>query len=302
MNVGSVKRLKFVVVLFGAVLCVAGLWYLTEFISHIDLETHLAELGRFQLVVLFILTLCLSLAYVLIALSWRAILSDYGCQISIKKAQLIFSVSNIGKYVPGNVLHMAGRQVLTMREGLPGGVVAKSLVIETSLLVLTSAVFAGVFWSFYHAGGTTGTAFSLVLFLILVISVWTLRRFRLQGSSWALLGYSLYHLIGGLVFALLFITLSDGKPLDASLTFFLVAAYVASWVIGLLTPGAPAGLGVREAVLLGLLTTVAPDEAVLGAAVLLSRGMSIVSDLLYFLVLHGFNLHSLRATFSREMK
>jgi hypothetical protein len=72
---------------------------------------------------------------------------------------------------------------------------------------------------------------------------------------------------------------------EASLTF-LVTAYLSSWVIGLLTPGAPTDLGVGETVLLDLLSSVASDEAVLGAAELLSRGMSILSDLLYFLVLH----------------
>lgn len=295
----ATKLLKFLVFIFGAGLSVAGLWYLTIFISHIDLVPHLTSLDAAQLAGIAVLTLCLSFAYILIALSWRAILSDYGWQIPIRRAQLIFSIANIGKYAPGNVLHMAGRQLLTMREGVPGWVVAKSLVVEMSLLVLTSAIFAGGFWSFSQIGETAGIIFFFALFLILAICAWALQQFGLRGFSHALLGHSAYHLIGGLVFSLLFILISDDMFFDANLIFFLVAAYVASWVIGVLTPGAPAGLGVREALLLGFLTDVVPDVAVLGAAVLLSRGMSILSDLLYFLVLHGLSLRSIRTTFLR---
>jgi glycosyltransferase 2 family protein len=130
-----------------------------------------------------------------------------------------------------------------------------------------------------------------------------LRHFGFPGSASAIIGYGVYHMLGGIVFAMLFFMLSDNsKTFDLSFIFFLISAYVASWFIGFITPGAPAGLGVKEAVLLGLLNNVVPDEAVLAAAVLLSRGMNILSDLLYFLVLHGLNLRSLRALSSREMK
>lgn len=294
------KQLRLLAGLFGAGLCVAGLWYLMVFVSRVDLVPHLTALDAPRLAALAGLTICLTAAYVLIALSWRAILDDFGGQISPGRAQLVFSRANLGKYVPGNVLHLVGRQVLAMREGLPGWTVAKSLAIETTLLALTSAIFAVAVWLYSQGEGRGGALSLLALLLTVSGAVLVLRRLGLPGCARAVVGHGTYHLIGGVVFALLFVLLGNGATIAGSFGF-LVMAYVASWGIGLLTPGAPAGLGVREAVLIGLLSHAVPDQAVLGAAVLLSRGMSVVSDLAYFFVLHGLHLRRLRAT-HRETK
>lgn len=297
MSVDWGRLLKVAAGLFGAGLCVAGLWYLIDFVGRVDLIPHLAALDGPRLAGIAGLTICLTVAYVLIALSWRAILEDCGGQISAGRAQLVFSRANLGKYVPGNVLHMVGRQVLAMREGVPGWAVAKSLTVETALLVLTSAAFASALWLVSRVEGVAGLLSSLALFLAAAGGVLMLRRFGLPGCARAVLGYGVYHLTGGVVFALLFVVLGGGSTLEASFGF-LVMAYVASWVLGLLTPGAPAGLGVREAVLIGLLQHAVPDQAVLGAAVLLSRGMSVVADLGYFLALQGWSVGSARANLS----
>ena len=289
------SNFKFIVELFGFGLCIAGVWYLIDFLSRIDLVPHLVTLSGVKLLGLIFLTICLTLAYTLIALCWRAILSDCGGQISLSKAQSVFSLSNLGKYVPGNFLHIAGRQVLAMREGLPGWIVAKSQVIEISLLALTSAVFVAIFWFISQFGDISIFVSTLTFPLIIVVSVFGLRWLGFPGSASAVLGYSVYHFVGGVVFALLFFLLSDDIPHDASLGFFLISAYVASWFIGLITPGAPAGLGVREAVLIGLLANVVPNEAILSVAVLLSRAMGFISDLAYFLIFHTLNVQKLSA-------
>jgi uncharacterized membrane protein YbhN (UPF0104 family) len=58
-------------------------------------------------------------------------------------------------------------------------------------------------------------------------------------------------------------------------------AYVVAWLIGLITPGAPAGVGVRELVLLFLLKdTITEAELVL--VVLLGRTVTVTGDLLAF--------------------
>ena len=56
-----------------------------------------------------------------------------------------------------------------------------------------------------------------------------------------------------------------------------------AWLAGLLTPGAPAGIGVRELVLVLLLKGIVP-EAELLLAVLLSRLVTVGGDLLFYLV------------------
>ncbi|MDB4543032.1 hypothetical protein N9241_02195, partial [bacterium] len=51
--------------------------------------------------------------------------------------------------------------------------------------------------------------------------------------------------------------------------------------VGLITPGAPAGVGVRELVLITCLGGMAADEDVL-SAVILSRLVTVLGDVLFF--------------------
>ena len=95
------------------------------------------------------------------------------------------------------------------------------------------------------------------------------------------LKYFLFLLLSGLSFALVFKLASDVK-LDIGTVAFLVGSYVFSWLLGLLTPGAPAGLGVRETALSLMLVNFAPVAEIL-IAVVASRILTIFGDGLYFL-------------------
>jgi uncharacterized membrane protein YbhN (UPF0104 family) len=61
----------------------------------------------------------------------------------------------------------------------------------------------------------------------------------------------------------------------------LCGSYVIAWLAGLITPGAPAGVGVRELVLLFLLGEQIPAADLL-LAVVLGRIVTVVGDLLFF--------------------
>ena len=62
----------------------------------------------------------------------------------------------------------------------------------------------------------------------------------------------------------------------------LGGAYVLAWLVGLVTPGAPAGVGIRELVLLFVLKGVIPETDLL-LAVVMGRVVTIFGDVLYFL-------------------
>ena len=85
-----------------------------------------------------------------------------------------------------------------------------------------------------------------------------------------------FFLSGGLALALLL-------P-DAGLAVLgpALLGFGTAWTLGFLTPGAPAGLGVREAVLVALLTPSAGEPAALTAA-LAFRAATLGGDLLFYL-------------------
>jgi uncharacterized membrane protein YbhN (UPF0104 family) len=66
-------------------------------------------------------------------------------------------------------------------------------------------------------------------------------------------------------------------------------AFVVAWLVGLVTPGAPAGVGVRELVLMALLKGLVPEDDLL-MAVLLSRVVTVGGDGLFFLVVSLFSV------------
>jgi len=79
---------------------------------------------------------------------------------------------------------------------------------------------------------------------------------------------------------LLLLLTGAGVPLTAELVVRCTGAFAASWAIGFLLAFAPAGLGVREIGLVGLLgATVAQPLAV--AATLISRLMLTLADLVW---------------------
>lgn len=55
-----------------------------------------------------------------------------------------------------------------------------------------------------------------------------------------------------------------------------------AWLLGLLVPGAPAGIGIREAALIYLLNGVVPQVEVL-TSVMLARAVTVIGDLLFFI-------------------
>jgi uncharacterized membrane protein YbhN (UPF0104 family) len=63
----------------------------------------------------------------------------------------------------------------------------------------------------------------------------------------------------------------------------VTAIFAAAWLVGFVTPGAPAGIGVREAALVALLSPITGNEIGLAAAAL-SRIMSVVGDAVVTLI------------------
>jgi uncharacterized membrane protein YbhN (UPF0104 family) len=64
---------------------------------------------------------------------------------------------------------------------------------------------------------------------------------------------------------------------------FLTGAFASSWILGFLAPGAPAGLGIREAILSAWLSGALPPAQVVMLVVALRIATS-VGDLLNFML------------------
>lgn len=240
------------------------------------------ELGQFDAIgvswtLLAGLALLYGAANLLLVSAWRHLLAHAGVRATRMWSIRVYGVSQLAKYVPGNVFHLVGRQALGMAAGAAGRPLARSAVDE-----LASIAAAGLLYGWLVLPLVAPRVSAPACIAAFAGTVWlalfAARRARGPHAAAALLRQLLFLAVSGAVFTAL---LGAAAPFAIHDRLLIGAAYVLAWLGGLLTPGAPAGVGVREAILLLLLNGMAPHDAVL-TAVLLGRLVTVAGDLAFF--------------------
>jgi uncharacterized membrane protein YbhN (UPF0104 family) len=211
----------------------------------------------------------------LLAIAWRDIMRYLGVTIRRDWAVWAYGVSQLAKYVPGNVFHLAGRQAIGVSAGVPPWPLGKSMAWELGTIAVTAGLFAILIVPSLFP---VPAALALVVFAgVAALSMLLVWRFfgpdlaRASAIQLAFLGLS------GIIFATLF------KLLGGDWNVITVCgAYVIAWLIGLVTPGAPAGVGIRETVLFFLLRG-SIAQADLLEIILVGRLVTAAGDLAFFL-------------------
>lgn len=237
---------------------------------------------RFAL--LFPISGLIVLANFMLAVGWYGHLRWLGENPVFMSAIRIHGTTQIGKYIPGNVFHLAGRQAVGMKAGLSGKVLAKSTGAELSLLVIVGATvgMSAVVSQFSSLSGYWWLAGAPIA--IVLVSAWALATRRL-GLVGAVLCYYVYVSLLGASFLATIVSFFPEYGMQ-SFDWVTGSGYVFGWLVGLITPGAPAGIGVREAVLSWLLQDQVPVD-ILIVTVVLTRIVSILGDIFFFLLVQS---------------
>ena len=226
------------------------------------------------------------------ALSWTTILNGLGHTLPVARGAQIMLVGQLGKYVPGSVW----AYVLQMELGRQHGV-ARARVLVTSLYAAGIGVVSSlILGAFALPQISSGHPALLWLFVLLPVGLaclhpavmtflanLALRLFRREplehqvriGTIAKAVGYSLasYVLYG------VHLWLLTNGTVAFSEVVLMSAALSLGFTVGLFAFILPSGVGVREAVLIGLLSVVIP-VAEASAISLVSRGMFTAGDLL----------------------
>lgn len=264
---------------FGFLLSIAGLVFLV-----VELHSYWNEISKSQWTILEIA--CLSLLGILYGLSnmflvmgWFNILAHLGLSVPLRVAVRIYGISQIAKYAPGNVFHVVGRQALGAAENIPQMKILKSTALEITLIASVAASFVPVFVHKFDSSINHEIGFMLFIVVLCVCTV-TVCFLMARPLVCATFFYACQVLVSSLVFLAVFVLAGGG--VDSGLgALAVIAGFALSWLAGLLTPGAPAGLGVREASLIFLLNGIGSPSVVLTAA-LLGRLVTTVGDLLFY--------------------
>ena len=227
------------------------------------------ETGRLALSILIAVT-----GLFIASAMWYMLLKASHASISFRSLTSAYLVSNLTKYVPGFIWPYAAMVAILATHGLRPETVVPSLALWQGMMVITGLVFgAGAVPVLIQASQPSQlwTIFVLMLVvLILVLSMPAIAR-RVSGSRWSALsrfgatlgaidkkdllatagvGLGMWAFYGLAFFEFC----SSFEPLSLSLVPWFCSVFALSFVIGFLTPFAPAGLGVREGVLTLLLS------------------------------------------------
>lgn len=238
------------------------------------------------------------------AWAWRALLRAQDQDRALSELTIIMAVTQLAKYVPGNVAQFAGRMMVSVRAGMPPRVVASSIVHE-QVLAIAASVAVGTA-AFYLAGASAPihlplqTAWVIALGVLVVGSVLVLGARRLEPSRLLahrsviarLLGmlggmpgpsvvtcafgaYCFNYILVGLGLWLIAVQMGLGDEINLALA---TSVFALSWALGFLTPGAPAGLGVREGIMALMLANSPAPEAQVLLFILVVRIATVVGD------------------------
>lgn len=274
---------------FGILLGVAGVLFVGQRLLTYRDQIDIGAISAAGYVYIVLLSLAYGVANVLLAAGWREILVYFGVRRSFRWIVWAYAMSQLAKYVPGNIFHLVGRQALGAAAGIDNRPLAKSSALELAVIALCTGLFVPLLLPLVWP--QAGMAASLALFAIAALSSFAVARWyfgAMPARSAAF--YTSYLAVSGMVFVAAYF-LAGGEARAADIPA-IAGAYVLAWLAGLITPGAPAGLGVREAVLLFLLGGLGAPGTVL-LAVVLGRVITVLGDLGFYVA--GGTLESQRA-------
>jgi uncharacterized membrane protein YbhN (UPF0104 family) len=263
-----------------------------------------ADISRISAGSLALAALLCAVPPIFTMLGWRIILADLGSHLHLAPAGGVFYVGQLGKYLPGSVWNVVAQAEMGARLRIPRrrsavvGLVAVGLAAICGLIVGLPAL--PLLFS-RNESASAGWVLVLVLPLLavafwprllnwgIVVGLRLLRREALEHelSGRAVLLASL-SFIGAWVTAGLHVLvltsatstgdLDRGRLLIATICGFALASSLAMFSVVL-----PAGLGIREGLLVLLLSSVTSTSTAT-AVVVLSRFLTVMADVVFALL------------------
>lgn len=286
------KIFSLIIVLLSLFFLGRGVWQCRN--ELIDLQFSFSLLAAFLAAALIYTISTFALAF-----AWQNILEIFAQESAgLRLCFSIYARTQVAKYLPGNIFHLAGRHVM----GRAAGFTHRALVAASSFEILGLLICAiMVKFASELLYGRSLAIFSLIFILsisfVILFSSNLARRHiyffsqvtarqqsilsLLLPIAYILTSYCLFFAIAGLALH----TLAGQFPYYSSFAVYiqLISTFAIAWLAGFITPGAPAGLGVREAVLVILLTvTFSESDTIL--LVLLFRLATVLGDMIAFLL------------------
>lgn len=280
----------------GRILSLLAVVFIVKKVMEIDFDSKLI-FSPVGIMVIAALVLIQTALIFLACRAWEHYLFQFGnVKPNRSRIWFVYSKANLFKYIPGNVFQYVGRNELAVESELSHKQVAASTVADTLTMVIIK-----VFVSFVLLRGQlfkviekyVDRRITIGIFILGLICVFTLIvvlarkkdyiRLVVQSKksiAKSLIDYLCVDAVSGIMYMVVICII-----LNYSCTFgevcFLVGGYTMASVIGFVTPGAPGGIGIREAVIIFLSKGIIDSDLLTTAAVVM-RIICIAADILAF--------------------
>ncbi|MEA5619874.1 lysylphosphatidylglycerol synthase domain-containing protein [Cronbergia sp. UHCC 0137] len=229
---------------------------------------------------------------------WTLVLQELNQPVSSSQFIQVYLKTNIAKYLPGNVWHYYGRILAAKNANVSPGAATLSVLLEPLLMAAAALISVIVFGGRFVGNNSLIIKILQFLSLVLVLCAihpWflnpalrilskfkNLKNTNKPNMNLHIKRYPLRPLLGELVFLGLrgtgfILTMFALSSLSYSQIPLLMGAFSFAWVLGLVVPGAPGGLGVFEATAIALLQYHFPTALVI-SAIALYRLISILAE------------------------
>jgi uncharacterized membrane protein YbhN (UPF0104 family) len=224
---------------------------------------------------------------------WLLTLREFKQPIQNRWGLQVYLKTNIAKYLPGNVWHFYGRIMTVHQAGVSIGAATLSVLLEPLLMASAALLIALVNAEQNHL------ALQLLSLCIVLIGVHPrilnpvikqFRKMKLKGQDPQLVaagGFQIDHypikpFVGQIGFVVLrsmgfILAVLALSPIQWQQIPILLSSFSLAWLLGLVIPGAPGGIGIFEATALTLLNQQF-SPAILLSAVAFYRLISVLAE------------------------
>lgn len=299
---------KSITKIIGYIATIISLIFIIKTFADMNVDWRQFQHPSRSLLILSLFSVLFVLGYIALGYDWKLLLSfTSGEKIDTRLAIGIYLRANIGKYLPGNIMQFAGRNLLGSRMNIRQIDIVVSTFLEIALTAL-SAFLVVIIFAFRYLLDVANivlqnriyfSIFWAVIVICILIIVGVIVYHRKYPNCFEKYKYlfSLKFLkvifkvvpvyVGTMVlYGLISIGIIAwilGQPVAPENVVSAVALYILSWLAGFVIPGVPGGIGIREAISILLLSKIYSTDTVALAAVIL-RVATILSDILAFLV------------------
>jgi uncharacterized membrane protein YbhN (UPF0104 family) len=250
----------------------------------------------FDLIPFFLGTLIFTASYFIQIGAWFLITCKLGIALPLLETLESWLYSQLGKYLPGKVWLLVGRFYFYESKGKSKKAISIALYFEAATIMMAAVLvfLAGVIflqWTKpFYPGRMSGWLILPFVFILISLHPRILEKMvngilvRLKREPislfisyrdvlWILVICILAWLVGGVGFYL-FVT--SFVPVSSNHILFLTASLAISSTLGLIALFAPGGLGIREGVLVYLLSNLIPGSVAVILSVLTRIWMTVI--------------------------